>query len=46
MKTTAVFDPAPQISQELKLPERAVRAVIQLLSEGSTVPLLPDTVKR
>jgi uncharacterized protein len=34
------FDPAPQIAQELNLPERAVRAVVALLAEGSTVPFI------
>ncbi|HFE47448.1 MAG TPA: RNA-binding transcriptional accessory protein, partial [Nannocystis exedens] len=34
------FDPAPLIARELELPPRGVRAVIQLLAEGATVPFI------
>ncbi|MCA9659120.1 MAG: RNA-binding transcriptional accessory protein [Myxococcales bacterium] len=34
------FDPAPQIAQELDLPERGVNAVLRLLAEGATVPFI------
>jgi protein Tex len=39
MKNTN-FEPAPKIAQELQLPEPSVRAVIQLLSEGGTIPFI------
>ncbi len=40
MKVAADFDPTNQIAHELNLPEGSVRATIQLLGEGSTVPFI------
>jgi uncharacterized protein len=39
-ETLAVFDPAPLIAEELKLPSAGVRAVARLLGEGATVPFI------
>ncbi len=38
--TETPFDPAPQAASDLNLDPRSVRAVIQLLSEGATVPFI------
>ncbi|HET6345021.1 MAG TPA: Tex-like N-terminal domain-containing protein, partial [Myxococcota bacterium] len=38
--TVAPFNPVPLLSKELSLPERGVAAVVQLLTEGSTVPFI------
>src|SRR4051812_36700389 len=34
------FDPVPTIARELNLPASGVRAVVNLLAEGSTVPFI------
>jgi uncharacterized protein len=34
------FDPVPDIAKELQLPLPSVRAVVQLLAEGATVPFI------
>lgn len=34
------FDPTPILCAELKLPERGVRAALQLIAEGATVPFM------
>jgi uncharacterized protein len=36
----ADFDPSPTIARELSLPAAGVRAVVQLLAEGNTVPFI------
>jgi len=38
--TETPFDPAPQAASDLNLDPRSVRAVIQLLGEGATVPFI------
>jgi uncharacterized protein len=38
--TLAPFDPVPTIARELALPASGVRAVVNLLGEGSTVPFI------
>src|SRR5215467_10094113 len=38
--TATAFNPVPVVSAELNLPNRGVAAVVQLLSEGSTVPFI------
>ncbi len=38
--TPASFDPAPLLARELSLPGPSVAAVVQLLSEGATVPFI------
>jgi uncharacterized protein len=40
MSTTPVFDPVPQLAQELSLPAPRVAAVVNLLAEGNTVPFI------
>jgi len=37
---TVAFDPVPLLSAELSLPASSVRAVVQLLVEGGTVPFI------
>jgi protein Tex len=40
MSTPPVFDPVPQLAQELNLPAPRVAAVVNLLAEGNTVPFI------
>ena len=36
----STFDPTRQIAEELSLPEKSVRSVINLMAEGATIPFI------